>query len=82
MQCLVKGDKRVYLQEHFIEKEILLIYRQGHRKKTLDIYQGDDYKDVQYSLKKHGTNSVIVEKYSTITFKKIGEKEYATKIQW
>lgn len=82
VQCLVKGDKRIYLQQDFLKKEVLLIYRQGHKKKILDTYQGDEYEDVQYSLKKHSKNGVIVQKYSTITFKQIGEKEYATKIQW
>lgn len=80
VQCIVKGDKRVYLQKDIGKKEIQLIYRQGSKRKILDTYQWDDYQYVQYSLKKQGANCVIVQKYSTKTFKQVEEKEYIIKM--
>lgn len=82
VQCIVKGDKRVYLQKDFRKKQIQLIYRHGSKKKILDTYQWEEFSNIQYSLKKHGTNCMIVEKYSTKTFKQIEEKKYTIKVLW
>ena len=78
----MKGDKRVYLQKDYDKKQVQLIYRQGSKRKILDTYQWEKFSNIQYSLKKQGTNCLIVQKYSTKTLKQIEEKKYTMKVLW
>lgn len=76
VQSVVKGSRRVHLFADYEKRKTELIYRQGHKKKILDVYPWEEDNKFHASIEWKEKEYVIVRIYNTITNRVLVEKRY------
>ncbi len=76
VQSVVKGSRRVHLFPDYQKRQTELIYRQGYKKKILDVYPWEEDSGFHASIEWTEKEYVIVRIYNTITNRVLEEKRY------
>ena len=76
MESWNKGNKRVHLYTNYEKRQTELIYRQGYKKKILDVYPWEEDSRFHASIEWKDKDRVIVRIYNTITNRVLEEKRY------
>ena len=76
VQSVIKGSRRVLLYPDYEKQQTELIYRQGYKKKILDVYPWEEDSRFHASIEWKEKECVIVRKYNTITNRVLEEKRY------
>ena len=76
VQSVVKGSRRVHLSPDYEKQQTELIYRQGYKKKILDVYPWEEASRFHASIEWKEKECVIVRIYNTITNRVLEEKRY------
>lgn len=76
VQSVVKGGRRVHLYPDYQKRQTELIYRQGNKKKILDIYPWEEDSRFHASIEWTEKEYVIVRIYNTIANRVLEEKRY------
>lgn len=76
VQSVVKGSRRVHLYPDYQKRQTELIYRQGHKKKILDVYPWEEDSRFHASIEWTEKEYVIVRIYDTMANRVLEEKRY------
>ncbi len=76
VQSVVKGSRRVHLYPDYQKRQTELIYRQGYKKKILDVYPWEEDSRFHASIEWTEKECVIVRIYNTIANRVLEEKRY------
>ena len=76
VQSVVKGSRRVHLYPDYQKRQTELIYRQGYKKKILDVYPWEEDSRFHASIEWTEKECVIFIIYNTIANMVLEEKRY------